>query len=281
MRKQKSITGVMLVAASLAVTPVTLHAEIFTGTAFAVSEDGDLVTNEHVISGCGETMTVRQGDFRSTGTVRVSDQSLDLAVVRVSPTSLGGTPRHHAIAALRDSPPLRAGEQAISYGFPLIGQLATEGNLTVGNVSALHGLGDGPHYIQITTPVQPGNSGGPLLDSSGNVIGVVAAKLNALKVMRATGDIPQNVNFAVGLGTLKSFLAANTVRVTAAASNGDLRPADIGERAKVFTYLIECETETVASDQEQIPVPKMPNYRGVPAPQSAPIKLIQVDATKL
>src|SRR6266536_2777563 len=193
MRKQKSITGVMLVAASLAVTPVTLHAEIFTGTAFAVSEDGDLVTNEHVISGCGETMTVRQGDFRSTGTVRVSDQSLDLAVVRVSPTSLGGTPRHHAIAALRD--------------FPLIGQLATEGNLTVGNVSALHGLGDGPHYIQITTPVQPGNSGGPLLDSSGNVIGVVAAKLNALKVMRATGDIPQNVNFAVGLGTLKSFLA--------------------------------------------------------------------------
>jgi serine protease Do len=198
----------LLVAAGLAFTSIPLQAETFTGTAFAVSEEGDLVTNEHVISGCsghqyGNSLTVRQGKVRTGGAVRVSDKSLDLAVVRFSPTSFGTASKLRAIAALRDSPPLRVGEQAISYGFPLIGALATEGNLTVGNVSALHGLGDDPHYIQITTPVQPGNSGGPLLDSGGNIIGVVAAKLNALGFMRATGDIPQNVNFAVELGTLK------------------------------------------------------------------------------
>src|SRR5262249_3283700 len=142
--------------------------------------------------------------------------------------------------------PLRAGEQAISYGFPLTGALSTKGNLTVGYVSALRGLGDDPRSIQITTPVQPGNSGGPLLDSSGNVIGVVSAKLDALRVMRATGDVPQNINFAIDLATLKRFLAANSVRVTPAPSTGDLRPADIGERAKLFTYLIECEAESIA-----------------------------------
>src|SRR6266496_3789396 len=158
--------GTMLVAAALVFLPLPVHAETFTGTAFAVSEDGDLVTNEHVISDCsgdhyGESLTVRQGSFRTIGAVKVSDKSLDLAIVRFSPTSSGAALRPRGIAALRESPALRAGEQAISYGFPLIGALPTEGNLTVGNVSALHGLGDDPHYIQITTPVQPGNSGGP------------------------------------------------------------------------------------------------------------------------
>src|SRR5262249_34426931 len=162
-----------------------------------------------------------------------------------------------------------------------IGALPTEGNLTVGNVSALHSLEDDPHYIQITTPVQPGNSGGPLLDSSGNIIGVVAAKLNALRVTRATGDIPQNVNFAVELGTLKRFLAANSVRATTAPSDRNLHPADIGEQAKVFTYLIECETEIIASVQEQMPAPKMPDYRSTPAPQLQTAKPVKIDPCKL
>src|SRR5262249_62412348 len=129
-------------------------------------------------------------------------------------------------AVLRQSHSLGAGEQAISYGFPLTGALATEGNLTVGYVSALRGLGDDPHYIQITTPIQPGNSGGSLLDSSGNVIGVVAAKLDAIKVMREIGDVPQNINFAIELATLKRFLAEHSLRVPTAPSTGDLRPAD-------------------------------------------------------
>ena len=59
-------------------------------------------------------------------------------------------------------------------------------------------MGDDSRYLQISAPVQPGNSGGPLLDQDGNVVGVVSAKLNALKLMLATnGDIPQNVNFAI------------------------------------------------------------------------------------
>src|SRR5262249_17623997 len=182
------------------------------------------------------------------------------------------------LATLRQSPPLRAGEQAISYGFPLAGVLATEGNLTIGHVSALHGLGDDPNSIQITTPIQPGNSGGPLLDNSGNVIGVVTATLDALNIMRIFGDVPQNINFAIHLATLNRFLVTHSVGVTPAPSTGDLRPADIGERAKLFTYFIECERTSIAPSTNPSP-PPAPLSADTPAP--APSALIPIDISKL
>jgi Trypsin-like peptidase domain len=224
------------------------HAETSTGTGFAVSEQGDLVTNEHVISDCAQsaggryagTVKVQQGDRAYVGAVTASDKSVDLAIVRLSPTVSGPPSKPSSVATLRQSPPLRAGDQAIAYGFPLRGALATEGNLTIGNVSALRGLRNNPNYIQITTPIQPGNSGGPLLDSEGNVIGVVAAKLDAIKTMRATGDVPQNINFAVELTILKRFLQLHGVQIKEANTLRELRVPDIGERAKLFTYQIEC-----------------------------------------
>jgi hypothetical protein len=149
---------------------------------------------------------------------------------------------------LRNDPPIaasQAGEQAISFGYRLSGALASEGNLTVGNVSALHGLGNDPKEIQITTPVQAGNSGGPLLDRNGNVIGVVAAKLNAIRSLGITGDLPQNVNFAIGLPALRSFLTRNNVPVTEAQSLDQLDPSEVGDHARLFTYAIECDPQGV------------------------------------
>jgi hypothetical protein len=235
------------------------HAETSTGTGFAVSDEGDLVTNEHVISECTVprggryfgTLNVHQGGRSYIGSVRASDKGVDLAIVRLSPTT-SGSPKPPAVAVFRQSPPLRAGDKAIAYGFPLTGALSTEGNVTIGNVSALRGLADDPKYIQITTPIQPGNSGGPLLDGSGNVIGVTAAKLNAIATMRAIGDLPENVNFAIELGTLRRFLQAHGVTTREAPSKGDLPPADIGDRAKLFTYLIECKTPSTVPPQAQI-----------------------------
>jgi hypothetical protein len=151
-------------------------------------------------------------------------------------------------------------------------------------VSALRGLGDDPRYIQITTPIQPGNSGGPLIDSSGHVIGVTAAKLDALNVVRTIGDLPQNINFAIELGTLKLFLQAYSVRTTEAPSTGDLAPADIGDRAKLFTYLIECRTPPASTPTETqgVPPPRVPDYADAPAPSpSTPPRPIPIDVRKL
>jgi hypothetical protein len=88
--------------------------------------------------------------------------------------------------------------------------------------------------------VQPGNSGGPLLGENGSVVGVVVGKLNAMKVAEAIGDIPQNVNFAVSLGTLQSFLNANGVPYILDDSRATKSPADIAAEATHFTVLLEC-----------------------------------------
>jgi S1-C subfamily serine protease len=233
------------------------------GTGFAVSDDGMLVTNEHVVLGC-RLVSVRLGTRQLSGTVVATDRVSDLALVQLRE-------RTPAFATLRRGPAIRIGEQVVTYGFPLSGSLATEGNLTVGYISALRGLRDDDKTIQITAPVQPGNSGGPLMDQSGHVVGVVAAKLDAMKVMRIMGDVPQNVNFAITLDRLKRFLQANNVRLADEPSAEELRPVDIGDRVRTFTYLIECQPPAVAQPQPAA------RPRTVPA-QSVGGKPIQVQA---
>jgi S1-C subfamily serine protease len=99
----------------------------------------------------------------------------DLAVIRLAwPAS--------SVAVFREGAPIRAGDAIVALGYPLSGVLATTANVSVGNVSALAGLADDSRYLQISAPVQPGNSGGPLLDASGHLVGVVTAKLDALRM---------------------------------------------------------------------------------------------------
>ena len=119
--------------------------------------------------------------------------------------------------------------------------LASTPVVTTGTVSALSGVGNDTAKLQIAAPVQQGNSGGPLLDRHGLVVGVVQSKLNALRIAGVTGDIPQNVNFAVNGATLKSFLEANGVGFRAAPPGGcALSAADVGEQAARYTVAIEC-----------------------------------------
>ena len=130
----------------------------------------------------------------------------------------------------REAPPVQRGESVVTYGFPLTGLLSSGPTLTTGDVSALAGLRDNPLNLQISAPVQPGNSGGPLLDSQANVIGIVVSKLNAARIAEMTGgDIPQNVNFAVKGTEGLAFLRANGVQPKVAASTGpDKRNTEIG-----------------------------------------------------
>lgn len=205
---------------------------IRTGTGFAVSPATHVVTNAHVAGGC-RSLRVLQGNASAPASLLVTDEALDLAVLR--------TELHTArVAALRSTPALRVGENVVSFGFPLSGALSKEGNLTTGNVSALAGLRDDSTYLQMTAPVQPGNSGGPLLDSSAHVVGVVTAKLDAVAIARRTGDIPQNVNFAIKAEVLRALLRANGVPFDEEASDRTLAVADIAELARGFTVQIEC-----------------------------------------
>jgi serine protease Do len=204
------------------------QAEMVTGTGFAVTFDGMLVTNHHVISECDSPIRARiegSPEYYYVATVTARDVSRDLAALKLQRRvgqKAPGPIRSIPYAIFRKGPAVQQGEKAITYGFPLRGLLATGGNLTLGYVSALSGLGDDRNYIQITTPVQQGNSGGPLYDGSGHVIGVVVAKLNALRVMFATGDVPQNVNFAVEISAVRQFLKQNNLQVTEEDSTNEL-----------------------------------------------------------
>lgn len=99
---------------------------------------------------------------------------------------------------------------------------------------------DSASQIQISTPVQPGNSGGALADASGSVIGVVVGKLNAGAVARATGDIPQNVNFAVSLQALSDFLMKNNVPMRTVDRGASIDTAQLAEFLRSFTHRVEC-----------------------------------------
>jgi S1-C subfamily serine protease len=193
-----------------------------TGTGFYISSD-TIVTNFHVVDGCVEVRLHKNGGDLGAVQVLATSRADDLAALRAGASA-------KTFVRLRIGAPIKAAEPVLVFGYPLAEALSSAGNTTVGNVTALAGLRDDSRYIQISAAVQPGNSGGPVLDEAGRLIGVVVAKLNALVVARLTGDIPQNVNFALKVATLASFLDAHGIGYT---------PADAAARELVVTQRAE------------------------------------------
>jgi S1-C subfamily serine protease len=134
---------------------------------------------------------------------------------------------------------LAVGDSVAVAGYPLRGLLSGF-NMTTGTVSSMSGMGGDTRLVQITAPVQPGNSGGPMLDSAGQVMGVLVSKLDAIKTAKLTGDIPQNVNFAINVNVLRSFLDSNDTKYETTNVDKTVTTTVIAEKAKAFTVLIEC-----------------------------------------
>jgi S1-C subfamily serine protease len=203
------------------------------GTGFYVSRNGHIITNYHVIRACDEykVWTAHSGGKKAD--LIGSDKKADLALLATTQFPLD-------IATLRSGRSVRLGESVTVFGYPLTGTLSSDGVVTTGNVSALSGLNDDSGSLQISAGVQKGNSGGPLFDESGNVIGIVYSKLNAILLARYTGDIPQNVNFAIKLRPLEHFLNAHNVDYVTRKSSKTLKTEDLVERARDFTVRVEC-----------------------------------------
>lgn len=203
---------------------------VATGTGFVVSSQGHILTNYHVIEGCQSVRGSVEGRTNRMAIVG-SDAENDLAVLKLSPSL-------PSVARFREGRTIRPGDGVV--GFPFAGLLASEAQVTTGTVSALAGIGNNTRFLQITAPVQPGNSGGPVLDQSGNIVGVVVSKLNALTIAKTTGDIPQNINFAINGAVAKAFLDSQNVEYETTASTRAMGSADVAAAARKFTLLIEC-----------------------------------------
>ncbi len=203
------------------------------GSGFFVSEEGHVLSNAHVVKGCRRLQVQPPGGEATDASLLASAAADDLALLKLETDPA-------AAAQFRTGAPLRQGESVLAYGFPLAGALASSGNATVGHVTALAGLGDDSRLLQISAPVQPGNSGGPLLDASGGVVGVIVGKLDALKTARAIGDIPQNVNFAIKASVATNFLEAQGVPFATQPAGRALATEDIAARARAITVRVDC-----------------------------------------
>jgi S1-C subfamily serine protease len=211
-----------------------------TGTGFVISVNGHVVTNQHVVDGCGDILSNLSGEAPVKLRLVSSDETNDLALLE-APTPFKD------VATIRNKP-IHSGDSVIAIGYPYHGLLTSDFTVTTGIVSSLGGVLNDTRYLQISAAVQPGNSGGPLLDSGGEVVGMVAAKLNALKFARATGNIPENINFAIKTGMLRDFLDNSVVPYQTADSQNELKTSDVARNARAFTLLISCTaTEQSAS----------------------------------
>lgn len=159
-----------------------------TGTGFFISEDGFLVTCAHVIGGAKKVRLLTSAGSIAASVARV-DTGSDLALLKAK--------GRFTALPVATSRTIKLGTSASTVGFPNLGLQGYSPKLSRGQIAALAGPADDPHFFQISLPIQPGNSGGALLDDRANVVGVVSAKLSARAALESTGALPENVNYAI------------------------------------------------------------------------------------
>ena len=172
------------------------------GTAFHIGPQV-LVTADHVVAGCAR-LALASG---APVTVIASNSDLDIALLTTTEPaetwlSLPGPGAHTA----------RLGQRVHAAGYPYFGIASSALHLTGGNVSARTGLNDDARFFSFTAPVQPGNSGGPLVDATGALVGLVVSRLSERYIAEATGSLPQNINYALHASDLNEFAMRNGVQ---------------------------------------------------------------------
>lgn len=168
------------------------------GSGFFISTDGYLITNNHVVKNARKVKVKNSAGVFNAQVVRV-DETNDLALLKVDG-------RFEPL----NVPPgeVTLGDPVFTIGFPDIQLQGVQPKYTSGQISCLTGLGDDPDQYQISVPVQPGNSGGPLVDSVGSVKGVIVARLDDFAALKSVGSLPQNVNYAIKGSIVRSFIQA-------------------------------------------------------------------------
>jgi len=202
------------------------------GTGFVINRSGYLLTNNHVVGNCRSVKVHKAGYADQEAALVAHSVPDDLAVVKVS--------HPYPEAARFQTQRLRLGAAAATFGYPLAGALASNGNFTIGSITGLSGLADDGRFAQISTPVQPGNSGGPLLAQNGTVMGVVSSKMDAIAVAKFTGDIPQNVNFAIKSNIATNFLDANSIEYETSPGGPSLTDEDLAAYGQHIAAQIIC-----------------------------------------
>lgn len=231
------------------------------GTGFFITTDGYFVTNQHVVESA-KSVVIRTPNGKSypAEVVRV-DSANDLAILKAE-----GTFR---ALPVQNSQSVRRGDKVFTLGFPNTFLQGVEPKYTDGVISSLTGVRDKPNNYQISVAIQPGNSGGPLISSQGNVVGIVVAKLNVEAALKSGGAIPENVNYAVKSNYLLELISTlPNVRTAMLAVRlkpvGDM--SDLAVLAEAAVGLVK--VELIPENK-----PLIANSQGKPPQQTPPTVL--------
>ena len=209
---------------------------IGSGSGFFVSDQGYIVSNEHVVGVCKKVKAYEEGEEVFLN-ILATDMVNDIGLVK------GKFKNKKYLNIKTDGAEL--GEDIVAFGYPLSQTLSDSVKLTKGIVSSLTGLGNNISQIQIDAAIQPGNSGGPVLNMNGQVVGIASAGLSKLYMAKEANYIPENVNFAVASQTLTAFLKAHKINIGTDASRtlNAKELAKIGEPATIQLFCMNTMAE--------------------------------------
>ena len=172
------------------------------GTGFLFSTKDYVITNYHVVKGAGSILAKFTNGETVEAMVVAKDVRSDIAVLKLEQSP----PLSATQIKLGDSSQARMGEKIFTIGYPASKIMGEKPKYSEGVINAMTGLKDDPAFFQVSVPVQPGNSGGPLFNERGEVIGITTASLSSL-AMDAMGAIAQNVNYAIKSSFVKNLLS--------------------------------------------------------------------------
>ena len=200
------------------------------GTGFYVTNDGYLLTNHHVINGCQKVGFVSRGELIDTKIIAF-DKINDLAILKVSKE-----PEDY-LTISRDLPEIT--EEIIVAGFPFGEEFSSTVKVTKGIVSSLAGVENNYSEIQIDAAIQPGNSGGPIINEYGNVVGIAVAGLDQQYVQENFGVTPESSNFGVKASVAINLLNANGIRLEKPRTSV-IKRHELGEKIRKATLYLSC-----------------------------------------
>ncbi|SVE34253.1 uncharacterized protein METZ01_LOCUS487107, partial [marine metagenome] len=172
------------------------------GTGFLFSSRDYIITNWHVVKGAGSILAKFTNGETVEAKVVAKDVRSDIAILKLEKAP----PLSATQIKLGDSSQARMGEKIFTIGYPASKIMGEKPKYSEGVINAMTGLKDDPAFFQVSVPVQPGNSGGPLFNERGEVIGITTASLSSL-AMDAMGAIAQNVNYAIKSSFVKNLLS--------------------------------------------------------------------------
>ena len=243
--------------------------ELKSGSGFIFHPDGYILTNNHVVAGSTEQFVVLSNGNRWPAKLVATDPKRDLALLKIPGSNFPTLP-------VGESRKMSVMDSVLAMGYPMSSTIGYDVSAYDGKINAIRQTDHLP-MLQIDANINPGNSGGPLLNDRGEVIGIVVAKINAMKLAKTMGAIPERINFAIPVDEARSMiLMAYPAGFTASNRTVTLPDQQIFAQSKDATVLVLAPKDTHAESRptaKSQPVPEEPSAEMFGSPNKEPVTM--------